>query len=137
MSKIFMHPYRVRIIDINYGGHMGNDRALGLFHEARIFFLKSKGFTEMDIGGGLGIIQKDAYVDYLAEVFHGDELEIYVKPGKRKGLLFYLDYEVLRKADQKKVLKGQTALLAFNYKTRKLAKTPDSFLQKLDENNDH
>jgi len=29
----------VRITDINYGGHLGNDAVLGLVHEARIAFL--------------------------------------------------------------------------------------------------
>ena len=31
----------LRIYDINYGGHMGNDAVLRLAHEARIKFLNS------------------------------------------------------------------------------------------------
>ncbi len=30
--------YKVSIADINYGCHMGNDKALTIFHEARIGF---------------------------------------------------------------------------------------------------
>lgn len=133
MSKSFKWPYRVSISDINYSGHMGNDRALSLFHEARIAFLQSIDCSEMDIGDGLGIIMKDAHVEYLAEVFHGDELRIKVKLGERKGLLFNLDYEVLRVEDRKKVLKGRTGLLAFDYKERKLAKVPESFFMKIEK----
>ena len=33
----------VRISDINYGNHMGNDRALSFFQDARISFLKQLG----------------------------------------------------------------------------------------------
>jgi len=66
----FIMKYKVHISDINYGGHMGNDRSLSLFHEARIVFLKSLGYSEMNIGNGIGIIMKDAHVDYLAVVSH-------------------------------------------------------------------
>lgn len=133
MSKTFKWPYRVNISDINYGGHMGNDRSLILFHEARIAFLKSIDCSEMNIGQNLGIIMKDAHIDFLAELFHGDELEIEVKIGERKGLLFNFEYDVVRLKDQKKVLQGRTGILAFNYQNRKLAKAPNSFFQKIEE----
>lgn len=129
----FKWLYRVAISDINYGGHMGNDRSLSLFHEARIAYLKSLECTEMDIGDGIGIIMKDAHVDFLAEIFHGDQLEIIVSLGDIDGLLFNLDYQVFRTKDQKWVLKGKTGLLAFNYQKRKIAKAPSSFFQKIED----
>ena len=36
----FSTELRVRITDVNYGGHMGNDSLLGLLHEARVRFLE-------------------------------------------------------------------------------------------------
>ncbi len=30
----------VRITDLNYGGHLGNDKFLSIAHEARVRFLK-------------------------------------------------------------------------------------------------
>lgn len=137
MNKAFKWPYRVNIADINYGGHMGNDSSLALFHEARIAFLESMDCSELNIGDGLGIIMKEAHIDFLAEVFRGDELEIEVKLGERKGLLFNFEYDVTRIKDQKKVLKGSTGILAFNYQTRKLAKAPDSFFKKIEEKYGH
>ena len=98
MNK-FNWPYKVPISDINYGGHMGNDKSLALFHEARIAFLKQLGFSELNIGNGVGIIMKYAHVDYLAEVFHGDDLEVEVALGKQEGLLFEIDYKVTRKVN--------------------------------------
>jgi len=133
MSKSFKWSYRVNISDINYGGHMGNDKSLSLFHEARIAYLKNIECSEMNIGDGLGIIMKDAHIDFLAEVFHGDELTIKVTLGERKGLLFYLNYEVVRIEDRKKVLQGKTGLLAFNYQERKLARAPEIFFEKIKE----
>ena len=32
----------VRTTDLNYGGHLGNDRLLSLVHEARVAFLASR-----------------------------------------------------------------------------------------------
>ncbi len=128
----FKWQYRVTISDINYGGHMGNDRSLSLFHEARIAFFESMGFSEMNIGEGIGIIMKDAHVDFLAEIFRGDELEVSVMLGEKKGLLFYIDYLVFRKQDNKKVLTGRTGILAFDYQKRKLAKAPEIFFEKIE-----
>ena len=34
----------VRITDINYGGHVGNDAILSLIHEARMQFLENHGY---------------------------------------------------------------------------------------------
>lgn len=127
----FTMKYKVAISDINYGGHMGNDKSLLLFHEARIAYLKSLGYSEMNIGNGIGIIMKDTHVDYLAEVFHGDELEVIVSLGEQKGTLFNLDYEVSRGSDQKIVFKGSTGILAFNYEKRKVARTPKVFFDKI------
>lgn len=132
MSK-FNYSYRVVISDINYGGHMGNDRSLSLFHEARIAFLEILAYSEMNIGDELGIIMKDAHVNFHAEVFRGDELEINVELGEQKGSLFYFNYLVIRKKDDKKVLAGKTGLLAFDYTKRKVAKTPALFIERINE----
>ena len=45
----FSTELRVRITDVNYGGHMGNDALLGLLHEARVQFLAHYGLSELDI----------------------------------------------------------------------------------------
>ncbi|NDG84238.1 MAG: thioesterase, partial [Proteobacteria bacterium] len=47
----FSTELSLRITDINYGGHLGNDAVLGLVHEARVRFLKHHGFSETEIGG--------------------------------------------------------------------------------------
>jgi len=131
--KNFIWPYRVAIADINYGGHMGNDRSLSLFHESRIAYFESMGFSELNIGNQIGIIMKDAHVNFLAEVFRGDELIVEVSLGEVKGLLFNINYKVSRTRDNKLVLTGSTGILAFDYSRRKLAKTPEIFFEKIRE----
>ena len=41
----------IRITDLNYGGHVGNDTILSIIHEARMQFLKNAGYTELDLEG--------------------------------------------------------------------------------------
>jgi acyl-CoA thioester hydrolase len=42
----FSTDITVRTTDLNYGGHLGNDRLLSLIHEARVAFLKYRGLTQ-------------------------------------------------------------------------------------------
>ena len=71
----FSTQLEVRITDINYGGHLGNDSVLGIIHEARIRLLADKGFTEQDIDG-VGIIMADSVILYTSEGLYGDKLRI-------------------------------------------------------------
>jgi acyl-CoA thioesterase FadM len=48
----------VRITDLNYGGHVGNDAFLSLLHEARMQFLQQFGYSEMNVEG-VGLIMSD------------------------------------------------------------------------------
>src|SRR5512140_2273660 len=72
-------PFRteipVRISDINYGGHLGNDAVLSIVHEARIQFLRNLGYSELDIEG-TGIMMTYAVIVYSSEGFYGDVLSI-------------------------------------------------------------
>ena len=54
----FQTEVTVRIGDINYGGHLGNDAVLSLAHEARLQYFKSLGYSEIDIEG-VGIVLAD------------------------------------------------------------------------------
>jgi acyl-CoA thioester hydrolase len=127
-QRLFAGTYKIRVGDINYGGHMGNDRALLLFHDARIHFLEERGYSESNIGGP-GIIMGDAHVYFKKEVFRGDELTVFVHIEDLRSLSFELHYTVMR--GEEEVLYGSTKLIAFDYNKRKVAKIPDSFIRKL------
>ena len=47
----FTTEITIRITDLNYGGHVGNDTVLSIIHEARMQFLRHYGHTEMNFGG--------------------------------------------------------------------------------------
>ncbi len=114
---------------INYGGHLGNDSLMTLLHEARIRYLASLGFTEMNAGGP-GIIMVDAAVEYKAECFQGDRVRIQVAaayPASRGCDICYL---VTNSATGKEVAKAKTGILFFEYATKKAVSIPQVFMEK-------
>ncbi|MBN2012168.1 acyl-CoA thioesterase [candidate division KSB1 bacterium] len=121
----------VRISDINYGGHLGNDRYLAFFHEARIRYLKQLDLSEIDIGDGAGLIMTESHVNYKAEAFLGDVLDVGVRISEIKGSRFLMEYQLLRVSDQRIVGTGYTQLVAFNYAKRKIVPLPSSFSSRI------
>jgi len=78
----FTVPYRVRVADVNYGGHVSNAAILSYFQDARIAYLRRLGsYGELDIGD-CGLILPEAHVYYRAELFLDDELTIGVRVGE-------------------------------------------------------
>lgn len=123
-KAVYAGSYKVRVGDINYGGHMGNDRALLLFHDARLYFLEERGFSEENIGGP-GLIMGDAHVYFKKEVFRGDELKVFIHVEELKELSFVMHYSVMR--DDTQVFHGSTKMIAFDYEKRRVAKIPEMF----------
>ncbi len=122
----------VRIDDINYGGHMGNDRYLIFFQEARLRLLKSLGFSEMNIGNGVSVTQAEAFVRYKAEVFAGDCLEVEVLIDRLSGVRFRVLYRLVRESDKKLVAEGHTLMVGYDYREHKVQKIPQVFKEALE-----
>ena len=53
----------VRITDLNYGGHVGNDSILSLIHEIRVQFLRHHGYGELNVAG-VGLIMADVTIEF-------------------------------------------------------------------------
>lgn len=114
----FTIPYIVRVVDVNYGAHVANSAVLNFFQDARIAYLKSLGgYSEMDIGGGCGIILPEAHVKYLSEMFLGDELMIGAKISNVSRSSFTMHYRIER--DGEVTAEGETVLICFDYEKRK------------------
>ena len=111
----------VRIGDINYGGHLGNDKLLLYAHEARVQVLQTMGFTEFDCGGH-GLIMADAEIAFRAEAFWGEVLELTLFAGGATGSSFSLYYLFEKEDAGGKVVVAQarTGMVAFDYNSRKV-----------------
>lgn len=113
----------VRITDLNYGAHLGNDALLGLLHEARVQLLAYLGLTEFDPATRLGFIMADVAVEYKAEAFYGDVLAIGMGLADPHKYGFDIGYQV-KNQHGKEVARAKTGMLAFDYTTRKLRVLP-------------
>lgn len=116
----------VRITDVNYGGHLGNDALLGFLQEARLRFLMTKGFSEMDAGGA-GIIMVDAVVQYRSEAFHCETLRIEVGVGDLQALGCDFYFRVWKKKGGSEVARAKTGIAFFDYGKRKVVPMPGPF----------
>ena len=123
----FIRTYDIRIGDINYGGHMGNEVALVVFQDARLSFLDSLGCSEKDIGEGLALILVDANVKYRKEVFLNDRLETRVKVLGLRRSSFDLHFDVVRTSDGERVFQGWTRMLPYHYGEKKVRGLPEKF----------
>ena len=126
----FSTEIQVRVNDINYGGHLGNDAVLALAQEARVRFLSHYGFTEHDVGG-VGIIMTDAVVVYKAEAFYGDVLTIEVAVDGIELVGCDFLYRIARKGSAKEVARVKTGIAFFDYSTRKVVEVPGRFREAL------
>ncbi|MCB0753045.1 MAG: thioesterase family protein [Ignavibacteriae bacterium] len=116
----------IRISDINYGGHLGNDSVLSLIHEARIRLLKDKGFSEIDIDG-VGIIMVDSVIVYSSEGFYGDRVQIDVAVDDISSTGCDIFYRLVNLENDKEIAKAKTGIVFFDYKTKRISRTPEVF----------
>ncbi|MBU0742065.1 thioesterase family protein [bacterium] len=122
----------VRTTDLNYGGHLGNDRLLALLHEARVGFLAAHGWSELDCGG-VPLIMGDAALVFRGEAFAGDVLRIAVGVSETGRAGFRLSYLVTRPADGADVAVAETGLAGFDYAKRGIAPLPDDLRSALED----
>ncbi len=124
---IFSTFINVRITDINYGGHLGNDSILSLIHEARVRFLADKGFTESNIDG-IGIMMTDAVIQYSSQGFYGDKIRIDVTVEEFSDTNCDLFYRFVNTENEKIIVKAKTNIVFYNYENNKVSKVPKIFI---------
>lgn len=127
----FSTSLNVRITDVNYGGHVGNDALLGLIHEARMQFLKHHGFSEMDMGG-IGLIMVDAAIEFKNESFYGDKLKASVLATEFTRVSFDLIYKLENESNGKIIAIAKTGMICFDYIAKKITAVPGLTKRKLE-----
>lgn len=128
-KSIFQCSIPVRISDINYGQHLGNDALVSLLHEARVQWLHSLQYTELSIES-VGLIMADLAVSYKSESFYGDLLQIYLYVGETSAVSFELIYEI-KNQHQQLVALAKTGMVCFDYSIKKVTGLPGIFAKKL------
>ena len=112
----------VRVGDINYGGHVGNDALLSIIHEARMQFLSSRGFTELEVGGH-GLIMADVMIAYKGESFYGEALKVELFVDEYSNRTFDLLYRIttVRSCIEAVIAEAKTGMVCFDYNQKKIA----------------
>jgi acyl-CoA thioesterase FadM len=123
----------VRITDVNYGGHVGNDTILSILHEARAQFLNHHGFTEMNLDDA-GLIMSDVAIEFKNELFYGETIIASVAAGEFSKISFELFYKLEKKNADGKTLPvalAKSGMVCYNYAEKKITALPASVIRKL------
>jgi acyl-CoA thioester hydrolase len=123
----FFTQIPVRITDINYGNHLGNDAVLSFIHEARVQFLKNHALEELKFEG-VGLIMSDAAIEFKNEAFYGDQVKIYVAASKASKIGFDIFYKMVveTKELEKNIAFAKTGMICYDYTQKRVVPLPDS-----------
>ena len=122
----------VRITDLNYGGHVGNDTVLSIVHEARMQFFKRYGYTEMNFAGA-GMIMADAAIEFKSELFYGDTVIAFVAAAEFSKIGFDLFYKLEKQTGDTTTLVAvaKTGMICYDYEKKKIIGVPEDAKTKL------
>lgn len=128
----FQTSIPVRITDLNYGGHVGNDAILSLIHEARMQFLKNIGYSELEFSG-LGLIMTDAGIEFKNELFYGDIVFASVGCANLSKVSFDIFYKLEKKVNDSSqlVATAKTGMVCYDYAKKKVSSIPEEARRKL------
>jgi acyl-CoA thioester hydrolase len=122
----------VRITDINYGNHLGNGAVVNILHEARMQWLHGHGFTELSING-CSLIMADLAVEFRAEGFYGDMVQVTLACGDigRAGFDLYYELTVVRNDKNPLLAMAKTGMVCYDYTAKKVMPLTETVKQLL------
>jgi acyl-CoA thioesterase FadM len=133
-NPLFTATIAVRISDINYGNHLGNDSVLSIIHESRMQMLRNWGGDELNIAGN-SLIMADVMIAYKSEAFYGEALVIKIYADEVTDRSFDLLYHIstIRDGVVKDVAHAKTGMICFDYNTRRISSITDAFKSLLEK----
>ena len=122
----------VRITDINFGGHVGNDTILSLVHETRAQYFNHCGYDELNFAG-VGTIMSDVAIEYKNQIYYGDEIIASIAVGEITKVAFDLFYKLEKMSGDKiiPVALAKTWVVCYDYDRKKVAAIPAEALKKI------
>jgi acyl-CoA thioester hydrolase len=123
---VFKTDIKIQIGDINYGGHVGNERYLIFAQESRMLFLNTMGYSEIKFGP-YGLVVAEAAIEYFAELFHGDLITISISIDNINRVAFDCYYKIETVKNDKVIIAAllKTNMVCFDYIERKVKSIPD------------
>jgi acyl-CoA thioesterase FadM len=123
----------IRITDLNYGNHVGNDTILSILHEARVQYLRHYNLAELDFAG-VGLIMNDVAVEFKNEIFYGERIIASVTVSDISKFSFDVYYKLEKENNDKRILVAlaKTGMVCYNYGAKKVAGVPKEVKDKLE-----
>jgi acyl-CoA thioester hydrolase len=116
----------VRISDINYGNHVGNDACVSILHEARMQWLHQMQCSELQVCG-TSLIMSDLLVEFKNESFYGDKIQVTLFVGEISRVGFELFYQLVVTKNEQEIIiaNAKTTMLCFDYANKKVMSVPE------------
>lgn len=114
----------IRVTDLNYGNHLGNDAVLALAHEFRIRFFKSLNQDELSFFGN-GIIMNDSAIQYRGQGFWGEQIKAklwFIPTSMARFDLYYLLQQNRADNNTSDVAFVKTGQVFYDYQKQKISK---------------
>ena len=127
---VFSVDIPIRVGDINYGGHLGNDAVLSIAQEARARFYAAHGFSELDVEG-LGSAMVNAVVVYGAEGQYGMVLRVEIGAAGVRSREVDLVYLMVDAASGKEVARVKTGIICVDPASGRIVRLPARFRRML------
>jgi acyl-CoA thioester hydrolase len=121
---LFTTEIPIRVGDINYGGHLGNDAVLSIAQEARARFYASHGFSELECDGASTAMVNAALI-YGAEGKYGMVLRVEIGAADVRSREFDLLYRMVEAASGKEVARVKTGIVSIDLTTRRIVRLPE------------
>jgi acyl-CoA thioester hydrolase len=129
----FQTEIPIRITDLNYGNHVGNDTILSILHEARVQYFQKFGLAELDFAGA-GLIMSDVAIEFKNEIFYGEKIIASVAAGEFSKAMFDVFYKLEKQISKQiriLVAVAKTAMVCYDYSTKKIVAIPAEAKNKL------
>ncbi|HUQ97795.1 MAG TPA: thioesterase family protein [Chitinophagaceae bacterium] len=130
----FVTTIPVRITDLNYGAHVGNDTILTLIHEARVQYLAAVGYTELDFAG-VGLIMSDVAIEFKSQLYYGTFLKAHIAAAEftRAGFELYYKLTTETAGTETIIAQAKTGMVCYDYGLQKVVAVPQAAVTKLQE----
>ena len=123
-----LYTIPVRISDINYGNHAGNDSIISIIHESRMQWITQHNYTELDIEGA-GLIMADLAIEFNNESFYGDRIQIKIAVGEISKVSFELYYLLtVARESEITIAKAKTGMVCYDYRLKKITCIPPKLI---------
>ena len=122
----------IRVSDLNYGGHLGNDAVLSMAHESRVRFFLKLGVTERNFFG-VGLIMSDSAIMYKSQGFLNDNILAHVSVTEFRSHGFKLFYLLKNRDSHVDLAYIQTGMVCFDYSKNKILPIPEKLKDLVNE----